>query len=274
MLDKLKQIKIFRKKTLWFLVVFLIFYIGFFAYLIFNQDKIIYHPPNKNFYFCDQFPAKTKMIEYKNTRMYYRYNENSDKVVVFYHGNGNVVCDLGFLANSFEVSGVSYIFTEYDGYGGDGKIPSSDQIKNNVQDVIDFVNEKNYKQVYIVGQSVGTGVASYHASKSSPDKLLLISPLDSISEVAKKRFFFYPDFLIDNFIDNSFDSIENLLNYKNKIVIFHGNKDIVIPLERGQNLFENLKTEDKKMIIIDGFGHNDILNNSEVIDKIKEFVKN
>ena len=190
-LEKLKNIKIISKRSVWALFFFLVFYVSFFIYLISSQDKIIYHPPNKDFYSCNQFSAQTKTVEYGQTRMYHRHNTESDKVVIFYHGNGNVACDLSFLANSFEVTGVSYIFPEYIGYGGDGEKPSSEEIKNNVEDVIDYLETQEYKEIIVIGQSVGTGVSSYHISQSSDvNKLLLISPFDSIVDVAVKRFIF------------------------------------------------------------------------------------
>lgn len=275
-IDKIKNIKIINKRTIWVLIFFVIFYILFFIYLILNQDDIIYHPPNRNFYSCDQFPEQTEKVEYGQTRMYHRHNANSDKIVVFYHGNGNVACDLGFLANSFEVAGVSYIFPEYTGYGEDGqKKPTSEEIKNNVKDVIDYIETQNYKEVIVIGQSVGTGVAGYHVSETSNvNKLLLISPFDNMIEVALRRFFFYPDFLIRSFVENSFDNIENLSDYMGEIMILHGNKDMVIPLERGKNLFENLKTEDKNMIVIPDVGHNNMYKKEKVIRVIKGFVVN
>lgn len=273
-LEKLKKIKIISKRSIWALAFFLVFYVSFFFYLISNQDNIIYHPPNRDFETCNQFPQQTKTVEHGQTRMYHRHNSESDKVIIFYHGNGNVACDLGFLANSFEVTGVSYIFPEYIGYGGDGKKPSSEEIKNNVKDVIDYLEIQNYKEIIVIGQSVGTGIASYHVSQSSDvNKLLLISPFDSIVDVAVKRFIFYPDFLIRSFVENPFDNIKNLSDYTGEIIILHGNKDIVIPLERGKNLFENLKTENKEMVVIPDVGHNNIFDKEKVIREIKEFIR-
>lgn len=274
-LTKLKKIKIIDKRSLWVLGFFVIFYISFFFYLISSQDDIIYHPPNRDFYLCGEFPEQTKIAEHKQTRMYHRHNPKSDKVVIFYHGNGNVACDLGFLANSFEVTGVSYIFPEYSGYGGDGKEPVSEEIKHNVKDVIDYIETQNYKEIIVIGQSVGTGVAGYHVSESlNVNKLLLISPFDNIIEVATRRFVFYPDFLIRLFVNNPFDNLENLKEFDGELVILHGDKDIIIPIERGKNLFESLKNENKEMIVIEGAGHNDVFDKERVLGEIKRFIRN
>lgn len=270
--NKIMKMKILKSLISIVLLLFT-FYIAFFIFLIRDQDKIIYHPPARDFDTCKSFPSGTQNVTHNQTRMHHRHNDQSDTVVIFYHGNGNIACDLGFLANSFEVNNVSYIFPEYEGYGGDGEIATSDGVKRTVQNVISYIETQKYQNVIIIGQSVGTGAATYHTQIKSPDKLLLISPFDSIMGIAMNRFALYPKFLIQRFVDNAFDSIENLAKYKKEFVILHGNKDLVIPITRGKNLFENLNNDNKKLIIIPDVGHNRMYQDDEVMQVIKKFIQ-
>ena len=255
-----------RRQSKIALVIFGIFYISFGAFLAIFQESIVYYPNSQDFRSCADFQNAEK-VDYKDTRMYIKDTEKP--TIVLYHGNAGSACDRSFYADIFTQAGYGYIIVEYAGYSNDSQKPSHELIKYDVQNVLAYINENHISRITVVGESIGTGIASYHASLQSPDKLLLISPFTTLADMAKKRFWFYPTSVL---VNNAFDNTVALKQYRNPITIIHGNKDSIIPLKLGQKLFDSLQTE-KKFVIIDGGGHNDLFLYPETYTTITNFLE-
>ncbi len=248
------------------LSIFGIFYVTFGILLAVFQEGIVYYPNSQDFENCLDFREAQK-INYNGTRMYVK---DTDKpIVVLYHGNAGSACDRKFYADIFSQAGYGYIIVEYAGYSNDAKNPSHELIKHDVENVIAYVNENHISRITVVGESIGTGIASYHVSLQSPDKLLLISPFSDLADVAKNRFWFYPTSLL---VNNAFDNIANLSQYQNPITIIHGNNDTIIPHKLGQKLFASLKTK-KEFLTIERAGHNDLFVYPETYTAVANFLK-
>ncbi len=249
------------------LTIFIVFYILFGVAISIFQERIIYRPTTQSFDTCEEFQSASK-INYHGTRMYVK--DINKPVVVLYHGNAGSACDRYFYADMFNQAGYGYVVVEYAGFSGDSNKPSHNLVKQNVQDVIDYLNENKISNVTVVGESIGTGVASYHASLQSPSKLLLISPFSNLSDVAKNHFWFYPTFFM---VDNAFDNGILLNEYRNQVTIIHGDKDDVIPYKLSKKLYDELNTK-KELVTIKNAGHNDLFSYPETYTAILSFLKN
>ena len=255
-----------KKRNKLALAILAIFYVSFGAFLTLYQDNIVYYPNSQDFVSCVDFQSEEK-IDFKGTRMYLK--DTNKPTIVLYHGNAGSACDRSFYADIFTQAGYGYIIIEYAGYSNDLRKPTHDLIKNDAQNVLEYIKENHISNITVVGESIGTGVASYHVSLDQPDKLLLISPFTNLTDVAKNRFWFYPTSML---VDNAFDSVIFLSQYQNPTTIIHGNKDSIIPYKLGRELFESLKTE-KEFITVDGAGHNDLFSYPEMYTAVTDFLK-
>lgn len=249
------------------LAVFVLFYIFLGVYLAIFQESKIYFPDNRDFYSCKEFESAEK-INFKGTRMYFK--KVSEKIAILYHGNAGSACDRYFYANIFEGKGYSYLIPEYAGFSNDSKKPSHNLIKKDVRNVLEFIALQNFSEAAVVGESIGSGAASYHASIKSPAKLLLISPFTSISEIAREIYWFYP---ISLMVNNAFVNVELLKNYKNTFMVIHGENDEIISYKFGKKLFDAVASEGKKMISISGASHNDLPVHEIFYTSIYDFLK-
>jgi pimeloyl-ACP methyl ester carboxylesterase len=250
----------------------LLIYVGAFLIAVLAQDKIVYPVPHKSNDDCGQKIAN-EVIMRDGTKIYHEHKEGSDSVVVFYHGNGDKVCDKVGLIDIFDEHNISYIFVEYEGYNDDEYKASSDGIIRSVENTVDFLNEKDYEHIYVIGQSIGTGAASYHASLKAPERLLLISPFTTLTDVVAKMFPMYPRFFIEMFLEDKFDNKNRLKEYSGELVVLHGTKDLVIPDKYGKELFDSVNTTNKSFVSADGYGHANIYPSQEMNESIKMIVR-
>jgi len=249
------------------LLLFVIFYIGFGIAVTVFQEKLIYLRFSQDFDTCAAFKSAEK-IELGGTRAYFK--NVGDQLAVLYHGNAGSACDRGYWAEIFENNGYSYLIVEYEGYSNDGSQPSHEGVKRNVDDVVSFITSGNFRNIAVVGESIGSGAASYHASLSAPQKILLIAPFSSLADLAKSVYWFYPTFLM---VDNAFDNTIYLKDYSGSALVIHGEADNGIPQKFGRKLFDTIGSTNKRFVSIPQAGHNDILGFDDFIKEVNNFLK-
>ena len=241
-------------------------YVLFGAYLYFMQGKLIYFPSEQDFFQCEGFGGYEKM-DYKGTRFYYL--KQGDEAVVFYHGNAGSACDRSFHKPMLEPTGKSLVFVEYSGYSNHGSFPRKKAIVKDVKNVVEWVNGQNFKNVAVMGESIGSGAASYHSSIGEADGIILLSPFPSIAEAAPWLYRIYPLGLI---MTENYDNVKYLEDYSSRILIIHGAKDDIIRPALSQELFDRLNTEKKERFLVSNAGHNDLFEFDETRKKIVEFL--
>ncbi|MDG1660502.1 MAG: alpha/beta hydrolase, partial [Winogradskyella sp.] len=90
-------------------------------------------------------------------------------------------------------------------------------------------------RIILYGRSLGTGIASYLASKNNPKQLILETPYYSILDVAKSRF---PVFPVKRLLINQFPTFKYLPKINNSVTILHGTDDSLVPYSSGKKLDE------------------------------------
>jgi pimeloyl-ACP methyl ester carboxylesterase len=192
-------------------------------------------------------------VTYEGTRMYVKDGEKG--MVVLYHGNAGSACDRFFYADLFTQEGYGYVLVEYAGYSNDARRPTHERVKQDVRNVVAYLETVDSEKLVVLGESIGTGAAAYHTSLVPPDAVILISPFASLKDVAQRKFWFYPAFLL---ADNAFDNVELLRAYRGPVSIIHGDRDRIISQQSGKKLYEQLMTDQKTFISVEGGGHNNL----------------
>jgi pimeloyl-ACP methyl ester carboxylesterase len=247
------------------IILFLIFYISFGVWLMLFQERVIYQPGEQVF---DDCPAlhDAAVVTHNGTRMYV--NSSTGPTVLLYHGNAGSACDRAFYADLFTQANFGYVLVEYAGYSNDPRRPTHELLKQDVHNVIDYLDQTQTTDILIVGESIGTGFASYHTSLIPPSRLLLITPFTDLAALARKRFWFYPTNLL---VDNALDNTTALAAYPGPVAIIHGTDDGLIPFTLGQQVAAGLGDR-STLIAIDGAGHNDLFTYPTTYAAINEFL--
>ena len=248
-----------------FSLVFVYIFFGMFLY--FFQSSFIYFPSNQDFYDCDGFLGFDR-LNYNNTNFYFL-NSSSDNVLVYYHGNAGSLCDRSSISDFFIGLNYSLLFVEYSGYGADGLFASKDLILSNVLDVGKFIEENNFSDAIVVGSSIGSGPASFHSFSFDANKVVLLNPFDSLENVAKERFFFYPVGII---LREDYDNVFWLEGFNGSVHIFHSERDEVMDPKYSKALFNSLNKTNNTYTLIEGAGHNDLWAFEDFIYKLRSII--
>jgi hypothetical protein len=126
------------------------------------------------------------------------------------------------------------------------------------------------KPIFLIGESLGSGVASYLAG-TYPDKisgLVLISPFNRLTSVAQNH---YPILPVRLLLVDRFPSEKYLRNYHGKVGITVDGKDTIVPEKFGLRLY-NSCTGPKKLWEFPDGGHCQIMKpQTEFWKEVAEF---
>lgn len=176
--------------------------------------------------------------------------------IVLFHGNGGTALDRTFYLEPLSDLGYRVILAEYPMYGGrKGKVGEKPFVADAVE-TLKLAYEQYGEPLYILGESLGCGVAAAAAHKTTVpiDGIILITPWDTLAAVAKSLFPFLPVKLM---LTDQYDSIENLKSFKKNIAVVGAERDEILPIQHARNLYLSLPEGRKRMWIIKNAGHND-----------------
>ncbi len=251
-------------KTL--LILSIIAYIGATLYLYLTQESQIFHfdiVPKKEPKVLKKYPkCKRVKLKVKDGLLDGVYLDNSSKKLIIYFG-GNADDATDFLEIIKDINGFDAVAFNYRGNGLSKGIPSQKALYEDAIVIYDkFAKDKD---IYVIGRSLGSGVATYLASKKEIKKLFLITPFDSIENIAKER---YPIFPISLLLKYKFDSKKYIEQVKAPIVIFMAEGDKTVSNKSTKNLIKHIRSN-YTLKILKHTTHADILSNENFIKEIK-----
>lgn len=177
------------------------------------------------------------------------------------HGNAGNAIHRGDLARILRESlpnhAVSTYILEYPGYGARDGLPSQEALLEAANEAVSLI--PTHEQLFLVGESLGTGVASGTASLHTERVrgLLLLTPFDSLANVAQ---FHYPLIPTRWIMRDQYPSAQWLEKFPGRSVFLLAANDTVVPPELGQSLYSNF-TGPKLLIVAEQADHNDLVHN-------------
>lgn len=154
-------------------------------------------------------------------------------LVVFFHGNGEVIDNLPGQAEGFRELGMGVLLVEYPGFGRSPGNPDEKGITETAVAAYDAVlrrEEVDPQRVVLFGRSLGGGAACALAARRPSAALILQSAFSSTRPFA--RGFLLPAFLVRDVFDNG----RVLAAYRQPVLLFHGSGDTTIPPEHSRQL--------------------------------------
>jgi fermentation-respiration switch protein FrsA (DUF1100 family) len=183
--------------------------------------------------------------------------ENAKAAVLFFHGNGgNITHRMNSLVNLHRIVGVSTLILDYRGYGRSEGKPNEKGILLDARAARTWLAKRENiaeKEIVLMGESLGGGVAVDLAAQDGAKALVLVSTFNRLPDVAA---YHYPAFPVKWLMRTQLDSERKIPNYRGPLLQYHGKKDTVVPFNFGKKLFD-AANEPKELVVSETLDHND-----------------
>ncbi|RLA08504.1 MAG: alpha/beta hydrolase, partial [Gammaproteobacteria bacterium] len=203
------------------IAVLAICYLLMVAFLYFMQRSLLFYPVPP----VDGISTET--ISFTNQDISLQgwvLNKGQSRALVYYGGNAeDITANIPLFDDLFKHHTVYLI--NYRGYGKSQGSPSEEGLFSDAVAIYDQL-EQQHSSVSLMGRSLGSGVAVYLASKREIDRLYLLTPYDSIAEVAQTH---YPYFPTSYLIRDRFESTAYAANLNALVLIVAAEFDRVVP---------------------------------------------
>ncbi|HEY2529978.1 MAG TPA: alpha/beta fold hydrolase [Xanthobacteraceae bacterium] len=183
--------------------------------------------------------------------------------VIYFGGNAeDVAYSLPTLAQAFPERAVFAM--NYRGYGGSTGRPSEAALVGDALRLFDRV-QADHPHIIAVGRSLGSGVAIHIASERPVERLILVTPYDSLVTIAAGQFRYFP---LRWLMLDKFESWRYAPNVKAPTLLVAAQNDEVIPLSSTKSLYAALPPSLASLVVIPGVGHNSISDSPDYVPAI------
>ena len=224
------------------LVALVIFYAGVCVMVFIFQRKLLYLPPVRSTESVNQLAREAGMERWTNAAGQFigmkRLATNQPAVgsVLMCYGNASSAVGCSIYADVIQsVAPLDFYVVEYPGYEDRVGQPSKVSLLASGIDALQSLPTN--QPIYLVGESLGTGVASFLAGQF-PEKItgiVLFSPYHQLAAVAQSHYPLLPArwLLLDDF-----QAEEYLKNFHGLVGIVIDGKDKIVPAKFGRRLFD------------------------------------
>lgn len=253
---------------LWYaLRVVLLVWLGLVAVLALTQRSMIYHPSREDAASLEREAVSQGFEPWKTpqgeTIGYCSLSAPDDPrrplAILITHGNAGHAVHRADYARILRASApdraVSVYLLEYPGYGARSGSPSQVAFLAAANEALGQIPADI--PVILLGESIGTGVAcaTARANAERVSGLLLLTPFDSLANVAQHH---YPLLPVRWILRDKYPSADWLQNYHGPVAVILAANDTIVPAKFGQSLHDAY-TGPKQLIVADQADHNDLL---------------
>lgn len=189
------------------------------------------------------------------------------KALIYFGGNAE---DVGYHLPGFAAAFPDHtlVLVNYRGYGGSTGSPSESAFEVDALAVHDHVRQ-GYPSIDVMGRSIGSGVATHLASQRPINKLVLVTPFDSLVNVAKAHFRFLPVGLL---MLDRYDSAGRAGRIEAPVLIVIADDDEIIPRARPEALVAAFRPGQVRKVVVPGVGHNTLDLSPDYLGAVRSFL--
>jgi pimeloyl-ACP methyl ester carboxylesterase len=154
----------------------------------------------------------------------------------------------------------------YRGFGGSTGSPSEEAIAQDALTLFDKVYN-SHPNIAVVGRSLGSGVAVRLASQRPAARLILITPYDSLEDIAVRQ---YPIFPVKWLLKDKFESWKYAAHITIPTLLLAAEQDEVIPRASTEKLYGHFAKGVATLKVIPDVGHNSISDTPEYFKSLEQ----
>jgi alpha-beta hydrolase superfamily lysophospholipase len=201
-------------------------------------------------------------------------------LILVFHGNGEIAADYHDIAPAYTQLGISLLVMDYRGYGTSDGTPTASHLFSDAVTVFEAVgricaeNGLSPARLYVMGRSLGSAAAIEVAARAGERLAGLIIEsgfADTFGLLARLG-------AGVTGADEERDGAANaakISRVTTRTLIIHGQVDVLIPAADGRELYRRSGAGDKRLVIIPGAGHNDLMwvGMTQYMEAVRAFVK-
>ncbi len=194
-------------------------------------------------------------VEGERAHGFYLPHANANRAILFLHGNaGNASHRLPNAAQLQQLAANVFVL-DYRGYGRSegkaterGTYADARAALDHLTGTLGFASDR----VVVFGRSLGGAIAVDLVKDRDFAGLVLESTFTSVREVVQSLF----KLPLGAFVGDRFDSKAKIARLERPLLMFHGNRDEIVPFDIGRRLYD-AAPKPKDFYEIAGAGHND-----------------
>ena len=241
-------------------------YLAGLGVLFLVQRSLMYHPTqNLSSPALSGIPEASSVLlsseDGITLQSWYSVPKKEARILVYFHGNAGNISDRAFKVRPYIDAGLGIMLVGYRGYGDNPGYPTEIGLFYDGSAALAYLEKLGFppKTWLLYGESLGSAVAvemaQRYATAATPvGALILEAPFTSMSDVAAKHYPYVPARAL---VKDRYDSQAKITTVNTRLLIFHGDRDRVVPISLGKQLFDKA-SEPKRFYQVKGAGHNDL----------------
>jgi uncharacterized protein len=206
--------------------------------------------------------------------------DKSAPVILFFHGNGEIVSDYNDLGPMYSSIGSNFLPVDYRGYGRSTGSPTVTGMMRDCHSIFDYFRQWLDTHGYtgsliVMGRSLGSASALELAEnyQDEIDGLIIDSGFAYFMPLLKLLGVNINAMEISE--QGRLRNIDKIQNFYKPTLFIHAEYDHIIPFSDAQALFDACPASDKKMLKIPGADHNTIFyyGMNDYMNSVKELVQ-
>jgi uncharacterized protein len=234
------------------------------------QDRLIFHPqrvPESQRALIAERAESIFIQALDGTRLH-AWHLKGSPLVIYFGGNAEEVSWMLTRA-ARNAPGTGWLLVDYRGYGSSEGAPSEDALVKDGMQWYALAKEKLAAQnIVLFGRSLGSGVVVKLAAAHAPAGVILVTPYDSLTSVARHH---YPYLPVSWMLKHPFDSLRHASSIAAPLLCLVAERDEVIPIVHSRRLFDVWKGP-KRWVELEGAGHNSTDDAPAFWQVIREFL--
>jgi pimeloyl-ACP methyl ester carboxylesterase len=229
-----------------------------------GQRQQIYHPEAS---WRVQQPPDFELVNEGVRLRGWVMNPGRAKALVYFGGNGERLEDARDELARWFPDRTIYLLP-YRSYGASEGEPSEQALVSDALALFDHVAPE-HASVAVIGRSLGSGVAVQLAARRPVERLVLVTPFDSLVRVAAGYFAWLP---VSALMRDRYESWRYVNDIHCPVLVIRAEADEIIPAERTLTLLKAFKQPPSVQVVADA-GHNTVQDHADYRVSLERFLQ-
>lgn len=254
----------FLRVMLVFVALATVLYGGICLAMYLGQRQQIYHPEAS---WRVQQPPDFELVNEGIQLRGWVMNPGRDKALIYFGGNGERIEDSRDELARWFPDRTIYLLP-YRSYAASAGKPSEQALISDALALYDHA-ARDHASIAVIGRSLGSGVAVQLAARRPAERLVLVTPFDSLVRVAAGYFPWLP---VSALMSDRYESWQYVNDIHCPVLVIRAEEDEIIPAERTMALLKAFRQSPAVQVIADA-GHNTVQDHADYRVSLERFLK-